>query len=324
MKNGIKKATQFRMHPRTPAGLVAWVFLLSLGTPLAAALPAWPQNFTDAGGHVLRLDHPPRAIVSLTLASDEMLFDLVDRSRLAAITFLATDKGISSIAAAAQSFPRRLSGEKEPIIALQPDLVLVADWKEKEFIQSLRDAGISVFVMHSLDIFVELRTSLTLLGALCGETQKAAALVARIDLRLKAVGDRLAKRAKAKPLGVLSYSFFGTTYARGTSFDALVEAAGLVNVASRAGLKGWPQLSKEQVIALDPDIILLPSWSYEGKVNARDFMAGFVKDPIFSSLKAVRTARVISLPDAHLLSNSQYMVDAVEDLARAAYPELFR
>jgi iron complex transport system substrate-binding protein len=288
----------------------------------AFADPGYPLTIQDATGFPVTLGAAPRAIVSLTLTTDEILVDLVAPARLKALETFAADPGISNVAAFAQAFPTKITAEKERLIALQPDLVFVADWKEKEFIQALRDAKVPVFVFHSPDNFDQLKTAVNQVATLVGEATKGQALLARVEARLAAVAAKEKGVPGPRPT-ILSYSFWGSTYARGTSFDALVDKAGLTNAATQAGLAGWPQLSKEQVLALDPDVIALPSWSPDGKDDPVKFRDAFVNDPVFASLKAVKNKRVFVLPDRHLQSTSQYMADGVEDLARAAYPALF-
>jgi iron complex transport system substrate-binding protein len=299
--------------------------LFSLGlTALASAAPLFPVTVKDAWGTPVTVQAAPRAILSLTLPTDEILFDLVTPDRIRAIEVFAADPGISNIADRVSAVPLRVAGERERVLALSPDLVFVADWKEKDFVQALREAGVTVFVVSTPSDFVGLAAEVKAIGTLVGEPAKADTLLAKVNARLAAVANRVKDVPAGSRPTVLSYSFWASTYAKGTSFDALVTQAGLVNAATKAGLEGWPQLSKEQVIALDPDIIALPSWSYDGKNDPEAFRAAFVADPAFAGLKAVRTGRVLVMPDKHLQATSQYMVDGVEDLARAAWPERFR
>jgi len=46
-------------------------------------------------------------------------------------------------------------------------------------------------------------------------------------------------------------------------------------------------------------------------------------DPSLQTVKAVKNDRIISVPNPHISAISQYVVLAVEDVAKAAYPELF-
>jgi iron complex transport system substrate-binding protein len=303
---------------RTASALLA----VALAFGASATDKSFPLTLKDAGGTPVTLATPPKAIISITLPSDEILVELVDKSRLRAIDSFAADPGISNIAEWARTFPNKIAGEKEKIIALQPDLVFVASWKEPEFVAALREAKVPVFVFKTPDNFDELDALILQMATLTGETAKGKSLMASVDNRLANVAAKL-KGTTKKPT-VLSYSFWGSTFAKGTSFQALVEKAGLVNVATKAGMVGWPQVSKEQILALNPDLIVLPSWSYDGSSDPQKFLAEFVSDPVFASLGAIKNKRVIVMQDKHLQATSQYMADAVEDLARAGYPELFR
>ncbi len=297
--------------------------LIILGASALFGQSNFPVTVKDAKGFSLTVPAAPRAIVSLTLATDELLLDLVEPSRLKAIDTFAADPGISNIAAWAKTFPTRITGDKEAVLALRPDLVLVADWKDKEFVQTLRDAGTPLFVFRAPRNFDELTAAITELAQLVGEPQKGRQLIAKIQARLAAVADKTKRLGPGPRPSLLFYSFSGSTYGRGTSADALVTAAGLVNAASRAGLSGWPTLSREQLLLLDPDIIVLPSWDYEGKTDSAAQRHRFMADPALAGLKAIRNDRVLVLDDRHLDSTSQYMVDGVEDLARAAWPGLW-
>jgi len=247
---------------------------------------------------------------------------LVDKSRFKAVDAFALDPAISNVADFAKTIPK-LSAEKEKIIALGPDLVLVADWKEREFIQSLRDAKIPVFVFKDPSSFVMVKSLVTQLAALVGEPNRGRELLAALEKRLGAVAAKVGSLPASRRQTVLFYGFSASTFARGTSFDDVAVRAGVVNLATKVGLSGWPQLSKEKILELDPDLIVLPNWSYDGKNDPTRFHDEFVSDPVFASLKAVKNKRVFVMPDKHLQATSQFMVDGVEDLAKAAYPDLF-
>jgi len=306
--------------------LPPWFTTLLLLIPALAALaePGYPVTVKDATGFPVTLTAKPQAVVSLTLATDELLFELIDHHRLKAIDVFAADPGISNIADFAKAFPRKLTGEKEKILELQPDLVFLASWKEPEFVQALRDAHVPVFVFRSPNDFEQLKTAVTQVATLVGEPLRGQALWARVEQRLAAVAEKVKTVPADRRPSVLSYSFYGGTYGRGTSFDTLAEKAGVVNAAARAGMTAWPRLSKEEILAMDPEIITMPSWSYDGKSDPNHFLSEFLNDPVFAGLQAVKNKRVVILPDKHMVAASQYMVDGVEDLARAAYPALFR
>ena len=81
--------------------------------------------------------------------------------------------------------------------------------------------------------------------------------------------------------------------------------------------------SKEKLIELDPDVLVLPGWVYGNAGGAEEFYRRVTSDPALRSLKAVRNRRVVRMPENLRAATSQYIVEAVEFLARAVYPELW-
>src|SRR5579862_769334 len=57
----------------------------------------FPRTVTDGAGNKVTINAKPVHIVSVTLATDEILFSLVDPSRLTAITANSTDPAQSDI-----------------------------------------------------------------------------------------------------------------------------------------------------------------------------------------------------------------------------------
>ena len=90
----------------------------------------------------------------------------------------------------------------------------------------------------------------------------------------------------------------------------IVVAAGLVDAAEGRFAEAWPKLGAEQVIVLDPDLIV----TREGAGAALRRMPGF------SGLRAVRAGAIIELPVALFDSPGVSMLDAAELLHQKAYP----
>ena len=82
-------------------------------------------------------------------------------------------------------------------------------------------------------------------------------------------------------------------------------------------------LSQEEVVRLNPDAFVIPVWNYDGKHDPEQIKAEILSNPSYQTTKAGRNKNVIMIPAAHALAVSQYTVDAVEDIARAIYPENF-
>ena len=147
-------------------------------------------------------------------------------------------------------------------------------------------------------------------------------LIDWMDVKLNNIKSKVDTLKPDEVMKALSLDSFYYTYGTGTTFDSIAEYAGVTNLAADNGMEMWVQLSKEQVVSLNPGMILLPSWSYEG-FDAVKFAEEFKNDQSLAGVDAVRNDKVFTLPEAHMTSFSQNMVLGVEDLAKAAYPELF-
>lgn len=283
----------------------------------------FPRKVTDGNGFEMTIESEPQRILSLNLGADEMLFGMIDKSRIVSLTRYADDEGISNIASEAAGVGDRATMDQvEKIIALSPDLIILDTWADAKYLKQLRDAGITVYAFNTPNNVDEQKAVILELAYVVGAEEKGRELVEWMDAKLKAVEDKLSVLKPEQKLTVMDYGELGSS-GLGTNFDDIVTRAGLVNVVSRAGIEGWPVISKEKIIEFDPDIIILPSWYYDQK-NTFDSMRDTLKnDQSLQTVKAIREDRIISVPNPHISAISQYVVLAVEDVARAAYPELF-
>jgi iron complex transport system substrate-binding protein len=301
-----------------------------LAAAVLAALPvraqtSYPLTVVDDAGNTLLLPGPPRRIVSLTLATDEILLTLLAKSRLIAVTTFAADRAVSNVADLSADIPHKLAMNVEAIVSLQADLVLVAPWSDPGPVQQLRNAGVPVFMMASGLTVRSIEEKIEKLSRMSGEPERGRAMVAGMDARLAAVFERISRLPREKRARVLDYGIAGSAQGRGSSWDEIVRLAGLVDAVADIAPDRWGQvpLSREKILQIDPDILILPGWVYGDPRGAAAFSARITGDPAFRTLAAVRAKRVYMMPENLKGTTSQYIVSAVEWLARTAYPALF-
>lgn len=308
-------------------GAAAWA--AGSGEPSGAAnvVPAagYPLTVTDDGGVPVTLAAKPARIASLTMFTDEVLLDLVDPARIIAVTTFSADPAISNVTARADGIPNKLAMNVEVLVSLKPDLLFVANWTEADKVKQLRDAGIPVYLTGTGVTVDEVKVKIAAVGRLVGESAKAAKLLDAMDARLAAVEKRLAKVPVDARLSVVDYTVWGAAQGKGSSWDEIVRRAGLVNGVAGIAADEWGQvpLSKEKLLEIDPDVLILPGWTYDDPKGADAFFAKTTADPVLKALKAVKEGRAYRMPESLKTATSQYLVDAVEWLARTAYPAQF-
>ncbi|MBT3276006.1 MAG: ABC transporter substrate-binding protein, partial [Spirochaetales bacterium] len=161
---------------------------------------------------------------------------------------------------------------------------------------------------------------------LVGEPEKGQLLIDEMNSRLDAVSAKVSTIADEDRLSVLDYAIWGTVPGDGTSWAEILDSAGLKNTVEGFSVNEWGQvpMSKEALVELNPDILILPGWVYGDPAGADNNFKQVKSDPALKGMKAVQEERVYMMPEQIKTSTSQYIVSAVEYLAKTAYPELFK
>ena len=279
----------------------------------------------DATGHTVRLNGKPRRIVSLTLGTDEILLDMIGPERIVALTKFAYDPGISNVVAkAAQVRGKIVDVNVEAVLSHQPDLVIAADVMYRDVYRALRDMGVPIYVYNNIRSVDDIRQGIESVGRAVDEPAAADVLVRKMEGTLAAVRQRVTPIPPAQRQTVVWISAMGMQGGKGSLFDSMCEHAGVINGAAAIGLEKNDVLSKENIIRINPDIFLMPTWSYEGKVDLGKFRSEVADDPALKTVKAIRNQRLLSVSDQYMYCSSHYIADGVRALAAAAYPDHFR
>ncbi len=315
---------------------VTLLFALVLGVLLALLLGGCQgaqekQNSSETGGYevkdvqgqVLKLPRKPQRIVTLALSSDEMVLAMLPAQRLAALHYLADDPGISTEAAKAQAVTARVRDYNvEQLLSLQPDLVLAPDWNRQELIQTLRDAGLPVVVTKGPSSVAEVKEALQQIALAAGEPQAGQKLIEQMELEMADIAAKVQNIPQAQKKTVVLISHMASYGGKGSLFDNMCRDAGVINGAAAVGLGKNDALTKEAIVAANPDVILVPTWT-KGKLDVDQVRQELLNDPALQSVKAIREKKLVQVSDAYLYCAAQDITKGIRGIAAAAYPERF-
>ena len=256
-------------------------------------------------------------IVSLTLSGDEMLLGLVPENRIAGLSGkINEDKEISNIVDKAKKFTK-VEGNEEVLMSLEPDLIIVADWLSKRITDIGAITGAKVYFYKTPNSYEEQKKLIRELANLVEEKENAEKLIKNMDDRLKALQNKIAKNYKGAKPRILMYTSFGTTSGKNTTFNDMVKLINGVNVVAEAGIDGFKDISKEKVIELNPDIIIVPIAKKYDNINKISKL--FFEDPSFKNVKAIKNKKVYFIQYKDITPTSQYMINSIEELAKVVY-----
>ncbi|HVS14343.1 MAG TPA: ABC transporter substrate-binding protein [Thermoanaerobaculia bacterium] len=260
------------------------------------------RRLEERSGRVVALSRPPRRIVSQSLASDEILLELIPDDRLLAVSALALDPRYSRAVEAAARVPRTVLHDTEELLSLRADLIVVASYTMPETLRQLDTAGAPVLRLRRFDGVEAIRANLRTLGFAVGEDETAAALIAAMDARIEAERRRVAAALRGRRPRVVSWDG-GVAPGSGTTFDDVVRLLGAENASSAAGLDGWPRVGSEQILAWDPEAIFVAAPAGEEEAERRRLLA----DPRVALTAAGRAGR-IHVVDAALFSTVSHHI----------------
>lgn len=228
----------------------------------------------------------------------------------------------------------------EKVISLNPDLIMLADWQFKGLgsdIQRLESAGIPIVVVdYNAQTLARHMKSTHIIGVITGQQKRAAMIAEEYSKNLKMVTERLAKANLPKPriyteFGASGVNEIGYTFGK-NMWGAIATMAGGDNI-SAPYVEWWGKLNPEQILASDPQVIVVTGYETgsgddamlmgqgvdENVAKAR--LAGFKKRVGWSSLSAVQNNRMFAA--YHGACRTIMDGAMVQFYAKALYPELF-
>jgi iron complex transport system substrate-binding protein len=304
---GLGIAGGYDPAPRAGGQVQAVTSIVSTVQP--QPLPGGGLGMADASGQLVPL-RPYRRIVSTNMLSDRLLLELAEPDRV-----LAVGTGSALNSPVRWRFAGKPvidgMGPLEAIIALKPDLVLMNVFGSDGRTDKLRAAGIQVFNLGQLHGLATLLPTAEVVGALLGDQERGRRFAHTFAERMARVAAPLGGRPRLRAvyLAVIAGHIIGGS--RGTSYHDVLTNAGLIDAAATAGYNDWPAYRAEQVVAIDPDVVV-----------TKDGMAEAVcSHPGLEQLRACgRDRRILTLPEAILEDPGVGMLDAAEQLFELAYP----
>jgi iron complex transport system substrate-binding protein len=269
-------------------------------------------------GRAITLEKPAQRVASLAPSNTEILFAIGAGEKVVARdSFSDYPEQAIKVTNIGGGFG---DIDTETLVTLQPDLVLAAEINPAEQIQNLEKLGLKVFYLNNPKELEGMYENLRIVARLVGHEEDAKTLIEGLQARVAAIDEKVTNVAE-RPL--VFYELDGTdpnapwTSGPGTFIDLLLDKAGGTNLGNTLN-DAWVQISVEELISQNPDVILLGDYTYGG-VTPEDVIAR----PGWEAIAAVQNQRVYPFDDNLVSRPGPRMVDGLEALAKLLHPELF-
>lgn len=277
----------------------------------------YPLALKDDSGASVTLAAQPKRIISLVPSATETLFALGLEGNVVAVTKWDNfpkdvQKNMEYI------FQDGLHPNAEQILKLNPDLIVMGLMgNDTKNIEAIRNLKIPVVVINPQTLVATYQTIETF-GKLTNAQEKANKIVSDMKEKEQTIAKKVETIKDSDRLKVwteVDENLF--TPGDETFLNELLTKAGGKNIAR--DVKGWAQYNSEQVIAKNPQVIFETYGYYQ-----KDAVANITTRKGWQDVEAVKNKRVLELDSDLVTRTGPRIVDGLEAISKALYPDLFK
>lgn len=266
----------------------------------------------DSTGATVQIPDNPTRIVPIGVSTEDMVISLVGPQKIVALGNLPNNFPEES-----KQIKDRVKLNTEAVLALQPDLLIVPDWVDQEMVITLRGLNVPVYVYRAPRTIEDSEKTILELGELLNQKSKGETIVNLMQQRLAKVTEFTGQVKTRKIVGF--YGVLGLTGGIGSTFDNMTQLINAANAAALLGLDISDSGTREDLIRINPDIIIVPSNVYSFDQYKEIEVTALYSDPALKDVKAVKNHQIYVIDARWIMSYSQFIVNGIEELARVTY-----
>lgn len=279
----------------------------------------FPVTVKDALGEEVVIEKEPEKVVSLIPSNTEISFALGLGSKMVGVSDY--DNYPSETADIEKVGGMEFNVEK--IISLDPDLVLAhasSAHNSTEGLKQLRNSGIKVVVVNDAANFSEVYSSIEMIGQVSGKSEEAKELIASMQAKVADIQEKTSvipvEDQKSVYIEVSGEPNIFTT-GKNTFMQEMLDMIHAQNVITE---DGWIQVDQEAIIKANPDVIITTYGAY----SENDLSEVILARKGWESITAVKDKQIIDVDSDAVSRSGPRLVEGVEDIAKAVYPDVFK
>lgn len=278
---------------------------------------SFPINIKDDNGKEITIEKKPKKIVSLLPSTTEVLFAL------------GLDKEIVGVSDY-DNYPKAATTKQkvgsqdmnvELILSLLPDVIFLDKYhadSHGDVVKQLESAGIKTVTVGTQNSFAETYDSMQLIAKVTGTEAEAEKIISTMKAKVEEIKLKSKKVEEKKKVWIeISPQPDIYTTGKNTFMNEMLEMIGAENAA--AHLEGWVKVSEEEAVNLNPDVVIttygLFTENAEQQVLERKGWQG---------VSAVKNEQVFDVNNDSVTRSGPRLIDGVEELAKAVYPDIYK
>ena len=268
-------------------------------------------KMVDGTSETVILDHKAERIVAVGPNAADLASEL------------AGDSVVASTAAPYQSsngVKQRVALDVKAIAALKPDIVIVEDDDgTTDLVRPLREAGVKVALLRAPKTVKEVEDQTRNVGQLLGRADKAESLITTMMNYIRDTESlRFARRDDPKKT-VAVYNENGLYGAPDTLIQDMLKYVNVENAATKAGVKWSYMGKKDDLIKVDPDVIIVPADVKAQGFNHDAVLNRYYNDPALKNIKAIKNKKVVIISNEAMMAKTYHIGRGIYNMAQFVY-----
>ena len=268
-------------------------------------------KMVDGTSETVILDHKAERIVAVGPNAADLTSEL------------AGDSVVASTAAPYQSsngVKQRVALDVKAIAALKPDIVIVEDDDgTTDLVRPLREAGVKVALLRAPKTVKEVEDQTRNVGQLLGRADKAESLITTMMNYIRDTESlRFARRDDPKKT-VAVYNENGLYGAPDTLIQDVLKYVNVENAATKAGVKWSYMGKKDDLIKVDPDVIIVPTDVKAPGFNRDAVLNSYYNDPALKNVKAIKNKKVVIISNEAMMAKTYHIGRGIYNMAQFVY-----
>ena len=268
-------------------------------------------KMVDGTSETVILDHKAERIVAVGPNAADLASEL------------AGDSVVASTAAPYQSsngVKQRVALDVKAIAALKPDIVIVEDDDgTTDLVRPLREAGVKVALLRAPKTVKEVEDQTRNVGQLLGRADKAESLITTMMNYIRDTESlRFARRDDPKKT-VAVYNENGLYGAPDTLIQDMLKYVNVDNAATKAGVKWSYMGKKDDLIKVDPDVIIVPTDVKAPGFNRDAVLNSYYNDPDLKNVKAIKNKKVVIISNEAMMAKTYHIGRGIYNMAQFVY-----
>ena len=268
-------------------------------------------KMVDGTSETVILDHKAERIVAVGPNAADLASEL------------AGDSVVASTAAPYQSsngVKQRVALDVKAIAALKPDIVIVEDDDgTTDLVRPLREAGVKVALLRAPKTVKEVEDQTRNVGQLLGRADKAESLITTMMNYIRDTESlRFARRDDPKKT-VAVYNENGLYGAPDTLIQDMLKYVNVENAATKAGVKWSYMGKKDDLIKVDPDVIIVPADVKAPGFNRDAVLNSYYNDPALKNIKAIKNKKVVIISNEAMMAKTYHIGRGIYNMAQFVY-----